>query len=199
MHGLSSLGTIKEIRLGDTDSDTSSVSCIVFCFRYDTVSGRPSRIQTLKGPIFEQNPSIFGWDMTQNILFPFWVISQPKVDGFCSNMGHFKGWILLGRPDTVSYRKHNNEHDTEPVSLSVSSSRIFFIVPKLGSFNLPPEKKFNRYLVCCPNRLFHRLIFLFCRIFTDLRLQSRYCSSWSYFIYSTDRISRHRIKCNDCK
>ena len=24
-------------------------------------------------------------------LLPFWVISQPKVDGFCSNMGHFKG------------------------------------------------------------------------------------------------------------
>ena len=22
---------------------------------------------------------------------PLWVISQPKVDGFCSNMGHFKG------------------------------------------------------------------------------------------------------------
>ena len=102
--------------------------CIVFCFRYDTVSGRPSRIQPLKWPIFEQIPSIFGWDMTQNILFPFWVISQPKVDGFCSNMGHFKGWILLGRPDTVSYRKHYNEHNTEPVS----PSRIFFIVPKLA-------------------------------------------------------------------
>ena len=27
-------------------------------------------------------------------------------------MGHFKGWILLGRPDTVSYWKHDN--DTEP-------------------------------------------------------------------------------------
>ena len=70
--------------------------------------------------------------MTQNILFPFWVISQPKVDGFFSNMGHCKGWILLGRPDTVSYRKHNNEHDTGPVSLSVSASRIFFIIPKLA-------------------------------------------------------------------
>ena len=43
-----SLGTIKKIRLGDTDSDTGSVSCIMFCFRYDTVSGRPSRIQPLK-------------------------------------------------------------------------------------------------------------------------------------------------------
>ena len=31
--------------------------CIVFCFRYDTASGRPSRIQPLK---FEQIPSIFG-------------------------------------------------------------------------------------------------------------------------------------------
>ena len=40
-------------------------------------------------------------------LFPFWVISQPKVDGFCSNMGHFKGWILLGHPDTVQYWKQN--------------------------------------------------------------------------------------------
>ena len=31
---------IKKIRLGDTESDTGSVSCIVFCFRYDTVSGQ---------------------------------------------------------------------------------------------------------------------------------------------------------------
>ena len=109
-----------------TQFGSVSGSCSLLCFRYDTVSGRPSRIQPFKWPILKENPSIFGWDMTQNILFPFWVISQPKVDGFCSNMGHFKGWILLGRPDTVSYRKHNNEHDTEPVSLSVSSSRIFF-------------------------------------------------------------------------
>ena len=29
------------------------------------------------------------------------------------NLGHFKGWILLGRPDTVSYRKQNTIHDTD--------------------------------------------------------------------------------------
>ena len=34
----------------------------------------------------------------------FWVISQPNIDGFCLNMGHFKGQILLDRPETVSYR-----------------------------------------------------------------------------------------------
>ena len=35
---LARLGTVKKIRLGHTDSDTGSVSCIVFCFRYDTKS-----------------------------------------------------------------------------------------------------------------------------------------------------------------
>ena len=88
----------------------------LFCFRYDTLSGWPSRIQPLKWPIFEQNPSTFGWDMTQNGNKMFWVISQPNIDGFSFNMGHLKGWILLGRPDTVLYRKHNNEHEPDTES-----------------------------------------------------------------------------------
>ena len=83
------------------DSDTGSGSPYRLCFRYDTISGWPSRIQPLKWPILKQNPSIFGWDMTQNGSKMFWVISQPNIDGFCFNVGHFKGWILLlDRPDT---------------------------------------------------------------------------------------------------
>ena len=74
-----------------------------------------------------------GWDMTQNILFPFWVISLPNVDGFCSNMGHYKGWILL---DTVSYRKQNMIHDTKLVSLSVSTSRNFCIASNLDKLHI---------------------------------------------------------------
>ena len=35
--------------------------------------------------------------------------------------------------DFVSYRKQNTIHDTEPVSLSVWPSRIFFTVPNLAS------------------------------------------------------------------
>ena len=112
-----------------------SVSCIVFCFRYDTVSGRPSRIQSLKWPIFEQIPSIFGWDMTQNgnkvetrcfgsylsqILMEFaqiWVILKAKS---C--------WAVL-----ILYRIGNSTiHDTDPVLLSVSSSRYFCIASNLG-------------------------------------------------------------------
>ena len=45
------------------DSDTGSGSPRT---RTSTIRYWPSRIQPLKWPIFEQNPSTFGWDMTQN-------------------------------------------------------------------------------------------------------------------------------------
>ena len=31
--------------------------------------------------------------------FPFWVISQPNVDGFCFNMGHCKALIGVYSPN----------------------------------------------------------------------------------------------------
>ena len=43
---------------------------------------------------------------------PFWIISQPNVDGFCSNMGHFK--------------KTHERLSAEPVSLSVRRA-VFFV------------------------------------------------------------------------
>ena len=91
-----------------TDSNTGSASCS--CFRYDTVSGRPSRIQLLKWPILKQNPSTFGWDMTQNIL---------------------------GRPDTVSYPGGSWSRRTRACIAICSPSRIFCIVSKLVSCHHP--------------------------------------------------------------
>ena len=112
-----------------------SVSCSCSWFRYDTVSGWPSRIQPLKWPILKQNLSIFGWDMTQNGNKMFWVISQPNIDGICSNMGHFKGWILLGRLDTVSYRKHEHDKRYRAFIAIVSPSRNFWIGRNLGEIH----------------------------------------------------------------
>ena len=61
------LRPIQKLRLGDTIAIKALYRLSCSCFRYDTVSRRPSRIQPLKWPILKQNPSIFGWDMTQNI------------------------------------------------------------------------------------------------------------------------------------
>ena len=81
-------------------------------------------------------------------------------------MTHAGKNLMLLCPDTVSYRKQNTIHDTEPVSLSVSPSRIFFIVPNLGSYRLkkrqmpnvvnslnlsPPSKNFARIAECLLN------------------------------------------------
>ena len=38
----------------------------------------------------------------------------------------------MARPDTVLYLKQNTIHDTEPVSLSASSSRYFCIASNIG-------------------------------------------------------------------
>jgi len=78
------------------------------CYRYNPDSrfkGCPSRIEPLIWPILMQNPSIFDWDMTQNRISllvstlphnhgdnPFWVISQPNVDGFCSIIDYLKAF-----------------------------------------------------------------------------------------------------------
>ena len=36
--------------------------------------------------------------------FPFWVLSQPNVDGFCLNMGHFVAavTVTVGYSDTFA-------------------------------------------------------------------------------------------------
>ena len=60
-------------------------------------------------------------------------------------MGHFKGWILLGRPDTVSHRKHNNElePDTEPnwvVRLARHDTRCRYVLTLITiHLNLSPH------------------------------------------------------------
>ena len=124
-----SLGTIQKICIGEQIAIQARVRREHEPPRYDTVSGRPSRIQPLKWPILKQNPSTFGWDMTQNGNKMFWVISQPNIDGFCFNMGHFKGWILLDRPDTVSYRKQSTNANT----IQNQNRRIVWLVAILGA------------------------------------------------------------------
>ena len=57
-------------------------------------------------------------------------------------MGHFKGRILLGRPDTVSYRKHEHEHDTDKDTKWVVSFGLWrytwrYVATLLGWIDFP--------------------------------------------------------------
>ena len=53
--------------------------CALLSIRYSIRAVQQD--STFKITHIEKNPSIFGWDMTKNILFPFWVIA--------------KGWWIL--------------------------------------------------------------------------------------------------------
>ena len=79
---------------------------------------RPSRIYALKWAMLKQNPSIFGWDMTQNsislhvstltdkyevIFYIFWVISQSNVVAFCLNMNDLKAFFNHGQDFGTGY------------------------------------------------------------------------------------------------